>query len=97
MCRRRANVTNILADLSQRAGIHEIFDAIGEMRIDILVNNAGIGSSEDPRLVVDFDDAFWEKTLYVNLTVPYLLSKTRSARDAEGWARPDHQYRFSGG
>jgi NAD(P)-dependent dehydrogenase (short-subunit alcohol dehydrogenase family) len=25
--------------------------------------------------VVDFDDAFWERTLYVNLTVPYLLCK----------------------
>lgn len=44
-------------------------------RIDILVNNAGIGSSSNPRPVVDFDDDFWDKTLLLNLTVPYKLSK----------------------
>lgn len=43
--------------------------------IEILVNNAGIGSSADPRAVVDFSDEFWEQTLKVNLTAPYLLSK----------------------
>lgn len=43
--------------------------------IDILVNNAGIGSSGDPRPLADFRDEFWDLTLEVNLTVPYLLSK----------------------
>ncbi len=43
--------------------------------VEILVNNAGIGSSADPRAVVDFSDEFWEQTLKVNLTAPYLLSK----------------------
>jgi len=43
--------------------------------IDILFNNAGIGSSSDPKPVADFDDDFWERTLYLNLTVPYKLSK----------------------
>lgn len=43
--------------------------------IEILVNNAGIGSSAGPRPVVDFDDDFWEQTLQLNLTAPYLLSK----------------------
>jgi NAD(P)-dependent dehydrogenase (short-subunit alcohol dehydrogenase family) len=43
--------------------------------VEILVNNAGIGSSSNPRPVVDFDDAFWELSLRLNLTVPYLLSK----------------------
>src|SRR5690349_11988001 len=42
--------------------------------IDILVNNAGIGSSSSPRPVVDFDAAFWPKTLALNLTSPYLLT-----------------------
>ena len=42
---------------------------------EILVNNAGLGSSADPRPVIDFDDAFWEQSLRVNLTAPYLLSK----------------------
>jgi NAD(P)-dependent dehydrogenase (short-subunit alcohol dehydrogenase family) len=43
--------------------------------VEILVNNAGIGSSANPRPVVDFDDVFWELSLRLNLTVPYLLSK----------------------
>jgi len=67
----------VAADLADRGAARKVFDvAISELgRIDILVNNAGIGSSADPRPVVDYDDAFWELTLYVNLTVPYLLSK----------------------
>ncbi len=67
----------VVADLAERGAARTVFDgAIAAMgRIDILVNNAGIGSSADPRPVVDFDDDFWERTLYVNLTVPYLLCK----------------------
>jgi NAD(P)-dependent dehydrogenase (short-subunit alcohol dehydrogenase family) len=67
----------VAADLADRGAARQVFDsAISELgRIDILVNNAGIGSSADPRPVVDYDDAFWELTLYVNLTVPYLLSR----------------------
>jgi NAD(P)-dependent dehydrogenase (short-subunit alcohol dehydrogenase family) len=68
---------SVVADLAERGAARQVFDeamsALG--RINILVNNAGIGSSADPRPVVDVDDAFWERTLYVNLTVPYLLSK----------------------
>ncbi len=70
-------VAAIVADLAERGAARAVYEqavaALGP--IDILVNNAGIGSSEDPRPVVDFDDAFWERTLYVNLTVPYLLCK----------------------
>jgi NAD(P)-dependent dehydrogenase (short-subunit alcohol dehydrogenase family) len=67
----------VAADLADRGAARRVFDvAIAELgRIDVLVNNAGIGSSADPRPVVDYDDAFWELTLYLNLTVPYLLSK----------------------
>jgi 3-hydroxybutyrate dehydrogenase len=43
--------------------------------VDILVNNAGIGSSSNPKPVVAFDNDFWELSLRVNLTVPYLLCK----------------------
>ena len=43
--------------------------------VDILVNNAGIGSSADPRPVAEYDDAFWEQTLALNLTAPYRLCK----------------------
>lgn len=75
--RRGGTCVTVAADLADRGAARKVFDvAISELgRIDILVNNAGIGSSADPRPVVEFDDAFWELTLYVNLTVPYLLSK----------------------
>lgn len=43
--------------------------------VDVLVNNAGVGSSANPSPMVTFDDAFWNLTLAVNLTAPYLLSK----------------------
>ncbi len=41
--------------------------------LHILVNNAGIGSSQQPMLVSDYDDEFWNLMMYVNLTVPYLF------------------------
>jgi NAD(P)-dependent dehydrogenase (short-subunit alcohol dehydrogenase family) len=44
-------------------------------QVEILVNNAGIGSSANPRPVVEFDDDFWDLSLAVNLTAPYLLCK----------------------
>lgn len=43
--------------------------------IDILINNAGVGSSADPRPLAEFRDEFWDLTMEVNLTAPYLLSK----------------------
>jgi NAD(P)-dependent dehydrogenase (short-subunit alcohol dehydrogenase family) len=43
--------------------------------IDILINNAAVGSSANPKPVVDFDDDFWGYTLALNLNAPYLLSK----------------------
>lgn len=72
-----ARSTAIVADLSEPGAVRTVYEqtvaALGS--INILVNNAGIGSSADPRPVVEFDDSFWERTLYVNLTVPYLLCK----------------------
>jgi len=43
--------------------------------LDILVNNAGLGSSSDPRPVIEFDNGFWNRSLALNLTAPYLLCK----------------------
>lgn len=64
-------------DLSDRkrsvALVNEASRAFGP--IDILVNNAGVGSSGDPRPLAEFRDDFWDLTLEVNLTAPYLLSK----------------------
>jgi len=53
--------------LSQAAGF---FGPIG-----ILVNNAALVSAWSPKLVADYDDEFWHRSLMLNLTVPYLLSK----------------------
>lgn len=43
--------------------------------VEILVCNAGVGSSANPKPVVNFDDDFWDLSLAVNLTAPYLLCK----------------------
>jgi 3-hydroxybutyrate dehydrogenase len=68
---------SIVADLTQSGAVDKVWaqatQAFGHM--DILVNNAGMGSSANPKPVVDYDDAFWEMLLRVNLTVPYLFSK----------------------
>lgn len=68
----------IPADLSNRpaaAGLaKKVKDQFGP--IEILVNNAGLGSSANPKPVVDFDDEFWDLSLAVNLTAPYLLMKS---------------------
>jgi NAD(P)-dependent dehydrogenase (short-subunit alcohol dehydrogenase family) len=65
------------ADLGDRAVPQKVVDdvqrAVGP--VEILVNNAGIGSSANPRPVVEFVDSFWDQTLAINLTAPYLLCK----------------------
>ena len=67
----------LACDLSDRAQstalVERAASAFGP--IDVLVNNAGIGSSAEPRPLAEFRDAFWDETLEVNLTAPYLLSK----------------------
>ena len=63
-----------LADRIQtRSLVSQAGDPFGP--IDILVNNAGVGSSADPRPLAEFRDEFWDLTMEVNLTAPYLLSK----------------------
>lgn len=65
------------ADLSQRETparlVAEVREALGP--VEVLVNNAGVGSSSDPRPIVDFDDEFWDLSVAVNMTAPYLLSR----------------------
>ncbi|HZN34314.1 MAG TPA: SDR family NAD(P)-dependent oxidoreductase, partial [Pirellulaceae bacterium] len=67
----------IAADLAEAAAPRRIVEqTTAELGpIAVLVNNAGIGSSANPRPVVDFDDDFWELSLRVNLTAPYQLCK----------------------
>jgi NAD(P)-dependent dehydrogenase (short-subunit alcohol dehydrogenase family) len=65
------------ADLSDRQVptklVADVQQALGP--VEILVNNAGVGSSANPRPLVEFDDDFWDLSLAVNLTAPYLLCK----------------------
>ena len=77
-------------DLSDRSAPARIVRTVTETwgPIEILVNNAGVGSSQNPKALVDFDDDFWDLTLRVNLTAPYLLTKLvlPSMMD-RGWGR----------
>lgn len=68
---------SIVADLTQRGAVEQVWTQATQAfgNIDLLVNNAGMGSSANPKPVVDYDDNFWETLLYINLTVPYLFSK----------------------
>lgn len=65
------------ADLSDRnVAVRLIRDVERELGdIDILINNAGQGSADSPRPVVDYEDGFWDRSLMINLTMPYLLCK----------------------
>jgi NAD(P)-dependent dehydrogenase (short-subunit alcohol dehydrogenase family) len=71
------NVVAIAADLLDKEAPKEILQQMSAKLgpVEILVNNAGLGSSSDPKPVAEFNDDFWERTLYLNLTVPYKLSK----------------------
>lgn len=67
----------ISADLAHAGAVAGVLQQTRERfgPVEILVNNAGIGSSSNPQPVVNFDDDFWELSLRLNLTVPYLLCK----------------------
>jgi len=77
-------------DLSDRRQTRQLLERAAQQAgpVDILVNNAGVGSSADPRPVVDFRDEFWDLSLEVNLTVPYLLTKLALPHMLkQGWGR----------
>jgi 3-hydroxybutyrate dehydrogenase len=67
----------LTADVADRATTQSLLGRVQEAlgTVEILVNNAGVGSSADPRPVAEYDDAFWDLSLAVNLTAPYLLCK----------------------
>jgi NAD(P)-dependent dehydrogenase (short-subunit alcohol dehydrogenase family) len=80
----------ITTDLSQRKAVSSLRDLVFSQfpAIHILVNNAGIGSGQNPKLVMEYDDEFWDMTLMVNLTVPYLLTKDfLPTMVQQGWGR----------
>lgn len=79
-----------VADLSQREETRGLVQRATEPfgSIDILVNNAGVGSASDPRPLAEYRDEFWDVSMEVNLTAPYLLSKAALPNmRAQGWGR----------
>jgi NAD(P)-dependent dehydrogenase (short-subunit alcohol dehydrogenase family) len=71
---RGASFTADLTDASvPKRLVSEVIERLGT--VDILVNNAGIGTAQSARPVVDFDDGYWNLTLKLNLTAPYLMCK----------------------
>lgn len=80
----------VVADLADRATPAAVMNQVAAHwgPVEILVNNAGIGSSANPKPVVDFDDDFWDLTMALNVTAPYLLTKLAlPAMIAARWGR----------
>lgn len=80
----------LTVDLSQREAIQACVDNIAAefAAVDILVNNAGIGGAQDPNPVAQYNDDFWDLSLFVNLTAPYLLMKAFLPKMIEqNWGR----------
>jgi NAD(P)-dependent dehydrogenase (short-subunit alcohol dehydrogenase family) len=78
------------ADLSDREAARRLLPRVAEALgpVEILVNNAGVGSSANPKPLAEFDDDFWELSLTVNLTAPYLLCKAAlPAMRSKRWGR----------
>jgi NAD(P)-dependent dehydrogenase (short-subunit alcohol dehydrogenase family) len=71
------DATAFPTDLSDRAQtlalVGRVAGAMGP--VEVLVNNAGVGGSADPNPVQSFNDSFWDLTMEVNVTAPYLLCK----------------------
>lgn len=77
-------------DLGQRESIAAFVKTIVSQHPapDILVNNAGVGSGMNAKSVVDFDDDFWDTSIGLNLTAPYLLTKAfLPAMISAAWGR----------
>ena len=80
----------LTVDLSERAQATALPERVASHfpAVDILVNNAGIGSNASPHRVVDYDDDFWDLSLAINLTAPFLLTKALVPGMIErGWGR----------
>jgi meso-butanediol dehydrogenase/(S,S)-butanediol dehydrogenase/diacetyl reductase len=80
----------MVADLGKKESLQTFVDRISTQfsSMDILVNNAGVGSGQNPRVVAEYDDDFWEQTLALNLTAPYLLTKAFLPKMiAQKWGR----------
>ena len=65
--------TKIIADIGSAEGCEKIVAALGNVSLDVLVNNAAVAIAK-PVEELTIDD--WNKTLAVNVTAPFILTKT---------------------
>ena len=80
----------LAADLNDRSSVAKLVECVQASlrKADILVNNAGIGGAQNPNPVIAFDDDFWDLSVAVNLTMPYLLTKAfLPAMVEQSWGR----------
>ena len=80
----------VAVDIGSREGAARLVEETERFapRVDVLVNNAGVGGSQNPNPVAAFDDDFWDLSIAVNLTAPYLLTKAYLPGMVEGgWGR----------
>jgi len=80
----------IQIDLTQREALKTFVGRVFSSfpLVHILVNNAGIGSGQNPKPICEYDDEFWDLSLFLNLTVPYLLMKAfLPSMITHGWGR----------
>lgn len=68
--KQRESIRPASVDLCDRAGVAAIIDAAPPLTA--VVGNAGVGGTAK---FVDIDDAFWQRTLDVNLTANFILGQ----------------------
>lgn len=67
-----AKVKLIVADLATPDGIDYAVGVLADVKVDALINNAGIAVVK-PVAEISLDD--WNRTLAINVTAPFLLTK----------------------
>lgn len=72
-----SSATVIACDLAEPGAPYRLHDAVVTAlgSLDVLVNNAARGASANLAPVISFDDEAWERTIHLNVTVPYQLAK----------------------
>ena len=75
------NPIAIVADLSSPEEVEKVISELSGQHLDLLVNNAGMAVVKPFQQLSQND---WDKTLAVNLTAPFLLTKMLSPEMPEG-------------
>ncbi|KAG7372092.1 gluconate 5-dehydrogenase [Nitzschia inconspicua] len=65
-------VSVVPADLSSLDGVQQLADSVSVQNPDILINAAGVNLRQPSD---DITASSWERTLFLNLTVPFFLSR----------------------